>query len=81
MGRLGVDAEGGGSGERARRPKEAPSMGDCDSADGELLRCDSIATGGNGDGMGAVRGVRAGESVGGVSGVAAAAGVFRPERV
>jgi hypothetical protein len=54
-------------------------MGDCDCPDGELLRCTSIAANGTGEGMGAVRGVRAGESVGGVGG--AAAGVLRPGRV
>lgn len=79
VGRLGVDAEGGGYGERVRRPMEAESMGDCDCPDGELLRCTSIAADGTGEGIGAVRGVRAGESVGGVGG--AAAGVLRPERV
>ena len=79
VGRLGVDADGGGYGERARRPTEAESMGDCDCPDGELLRCTSVAANGTGEGMGAVRGVRAGESVGGVGG--AAAGVLRPERV
>ena len=78
VGRLGVDAEGGGYGERVRRPTEAESMGDCDCPDGELLRCTSIADG-TGEGMGAWRGVRAGESVGGVGG--AATGVLRPERV
>ena len=78
VGRLGVD-EGGGYGERVRRPTEAESMGDCDCPDGELLRCTSVAANGTGEGMGAVRGVRAGESVGGVGG--AAAGVLRPERV
>lgn len=79
MGRLGLDAEEGGYGERVRRPTEAERMGDCDGPDGELLRCTSIAADGTGEGMGAERGVRAGESVGGVGG--AAVGVVHPERV
>jgi hypothetical protein len=80
-GRLALDAALGGYGERARRPREAESMGDggC-CADGELLRCTSIATDIAGEGTGALRGVRTGESVGGVGG-AVAAGVLRPERV
>jgi hypothetical protein len=79
-GRLGLDVAGGGYGERARRPMEAENMGDCDCCvDGELLRCTSIATDATGEGTGTVRGVRSGESVGGVGG--AAAGVLRPERV
>jgi hypothetical protein len=80
VGRLGLDVAGGRYGERARRPMEAESMGDCDCCvDGELLRCTSIATDATGEGTGAERGVRSGESVGGVGG--AAAGVLRPERV
>lgn len=80
-GRLELDATVGGYGERARRPREAESMGDCGCCvDGELLRCTSIATDTAGVGTGALRGVRTGESVGGVGG-AAAAGVLRPERV
>ncbi len=79
VGRLDVDAGIGGNGERVRRPMEPPSMGDCGCADGELLRCTSIATDGIGDGMGALRDARAGESVGGVGG--ATVGVLRPERV
>lgn len=79
-GRLELDATVGGYGERARRPREAESMGDCGCCvDGELLCCTSIATDTAGEGTGALRGVR-GESVGGVSG-AIAAGVLRPEGV
>jgi len=77
-GRLGVDAEGGGSGERVRRPmEEGMGVGDC--ADGEWLRCKCTATDGTGEDVGALCGVRAELSVRGVGG--AVMGVLRPERV
>jgi hypothetical protein len=79
VGRLDVDVGIGGNGERVRRPMEPASMGDCGCADGELLRCTSMATDGTGDDMGALRDARAGESVGSVSG--ATVGVLDPERL
>jgi hypothetical protein len=62
VGRLWEAAEGGGNGERLRRPIEA-GVGESDCTDGETVRCTVGATAdGRGEGAGTLRCVRCGRS-------------------